>query len=84
MRGSIDLTDYWSVNVGNIGYDFQSKQLTYPDLGFYRKLHCWQMGVNWQPFRGTYSFYLRVNPSSSLNFLNVPWNKRNVDGFNDF
>lgn len=84
MRGSVDLTDKWSIRFGNIGYDFISKRVTYPDLGFYRKLHCWQMGVDWQPQRGTYSFYLRVNPSSSLNFLKIPWDKRNVDGFSGF
>ncbi len=84
MRGTIDLTDKWSVRFGNIGYDFQSKRITYPDLGFYRKLHCWQMGVDWQPQRGTYSFYLRVNPSSTLNFIKIPWDKRNVDGFSGF
>jgi len=38
-------------------------------------------GISWQPFRGTYSFYLRVNPSSTLNFLKIPFNKQNVDGF---
>ncbi len=83
-RGNIDLTDKWSVSVGNIGYDFASERLTYPDVGFFRKLHCWEMGVQWQPFRGTYQFYLRVSPSSSLNFINIPWQKRREDGFSGF
>jgi len=79
--GSIQLTDMWNVRIGNIGYDFTSKRLTYPDLSFSRSLHCWETGISWQPFRGTYSFYLRVNPSSTLNFLKIPFNKQNVDGF---
>lgn len=79
--GNIQLTDKWNMRIGNIGYDFTSKQLTYPDLSFSRNLHCWETGVSWQPFRGTYSFYLRVTPSSTLNFLNIPFEKRNVDAF---
>lgn len=79
--GSIQLTDMWNVRIGNIGYDFTSQRLTYPDLSFSRSLHCWETGISWQPFRGTYSFYLRVNPSSTLNFLKIPFDKRNVDGF---
>jgi len=84
IRGSMQLTDQWNVRVGNIGYDFKNSSLTYPDLTFSRKLHCWEMGLSWQAQRGTYSFYLRVNPSSTLNFIKVPWEKRNVDGFINF
>jgi len=79
--GNIQLTDQWNMRVGNVGYDFTSKRLTYPDLSFSRSLHCWETGVSWQPFRGTYSFYLRVTPSSTLNFLKIPFEKQNVDGF---
>ena len=80
MRGDIPLTEKWRFTVGNIGYDFVSKSLTYPDLGLYRDLHCWEMGVNWQPERGTYSFFIRVKPGS-LDFLKVPYNKRRPDTF---
>ena len=83
MRGNIQLTDNWRINVGNIGYDFKSKRLTYPDIGFYRDLHCWEMGMNWQPQRGTYSFYIRVKPSS-LDFINIPYRRNNADGFGGF
>ncbi len=80
MRGSIPLTEKWKFTVGNIGYDFVSNSLTYPDLGIYRDLHCWEMGVNWQPQRGTYSFFIRVKPGS-LDFLKVPYDKRRPDTF---
>jgi hypothetical protein len=72
--GSIPLSKKWSIRVGNIGYDFINKQLTYPDFGFRRDLHCWEMGMDWQPIRGTYSFYLRVKPGT-LDFLKIPYNK---------
>ena len=81
LRGTIQLTDNWRISVGRIGYDFKSKRLTYPDFSFYRDLHCWEMGMSWQPQRGTYSFFIRVKPSS-LDFLEIPYKKNRVDGFN--
>ena len=78
--GNIPISKKWKINVGNIGYDFSSKRMTYPDFGFFRDLHCWEMGVNWQPTRGTYSFYLRVKPGT-LDFLKIPYNKTLGDVF---
>lgn len=78
LNGSLPITKNWRIDVGNIGWDFNAKRLTYPDIGFYRDMHCWEMGMNWQPERGTYAFYLRVKPSS-LDFLNIPYRK----GFQD-
>lgn len=72
--GNIPISKKWSIRVGNIGYDFINKQLTYPDFGFRRDLHCWEMGLDWQPIRGTYSFYLRVKPGT-LDFLKIPYAK---------
>ena len=78
--GSIALTDKWFVRVGNIGYDFKNKRLTYPDFGITRTLHCWNMSFNWQPTRGTYSFTIQVS-QAPLNFLKIPYQRNNVDGF---
>ena len=83
FRGEIPLSPKWRITVGNVGYNFVQKRVTYPDFRFYRDLHCWEMGMSWQPQRGTYSFYIRVKPSS-LGFLNIPYNRNNVDGFGDF
>ena len=77
-NGRIPLTRLWNLQVGNIGYDFKAKRLTYPDFGFSRNLHCWNMGVNWQPQRGTYSFFLKVT-SPPLDFLKLPYNRNNYD-----
>ena len=80
MNGNIPLTTKWAVRVGNIGYDFKSKRLTYPDIGISRNLHCWNMSFNWQPTRGTYSFTILVS-DSPLNFLKLPYARNNVDSF---
>ena len=76
--GNIQLTENWRINIGNFGYDFKRKGITYPSLGFSRDLHCWELGANWQPTRGTYSFYIQVKPGS-LDFINIPYNQNNAD-----
>ena len=83
IQGSIKLTEKWNIRLGNISYDFKSDRLVYPDLGFSRDLHCWEMGMSWQPERGTYSFFLRVRPGP-LDFINIPYKKNNVDAFGGF
>jgi len=77
-RGTIDLTENWKVTIGRIGYDFKNKRVTFPDFSFYRNLHCWEMGMSWQPELTTYSFFLRVKPSS-LDFIELPYQKNNAD-----
>jgi hypothetical protein len=77
-RGDINLTENWKVTVGRIGYNFKDKKVTFPDFSFYRNLHCWEMGMSWQPERSTYSFFLRVKPSS-LDFIELPYQKNNAD-----
>ncbi len=82
--GSIKITNKWSIDIRNIGYDFINKTLTYPDLGFTRDLHCWEMGASWQPDRGTYTFFIRVKPST-LGFIDLPYNRTvTSDGFKGF
>lgn len=81
--GNVRLTENWQINIGSFGYDFVRKGITYPSLGFSRDLHCWQMGANWQPQRGTYSFFIQVKPGS-LDFINVPYNRNNADARTQF
>ncbi|MCB0526580.1 MAG: hypothetical protein H6576_17010 [Lewinellaceae bacterium] len=80
LSGSIQLNSKWSLDLGNISYDFPSKRLVYPDLGFTRDLHCWYLSLRWQPDRGTYSFYIGVKPGT-LEFLKVPYRKDYYDTF---
>ncbi len=82
-RGSLDLTDKWGITVGNIGYDFINKSITYPSLGFTRDLHCWELSFNWQPFRNTYSMFIGVKPGT-LDFIRIPYQQNNQDGFRGF
>ena len=81
--GDIKLSKRWSLNITNIGYDFLSKSLTYPDLGFNCDLHCWEMGMSWQPQRGTYTFYLRVKPST-FGFINIPYRKNQFAAYTGY
>ncbi len=83
LRGSIQLTERWSINISRIGYDFKTQRVTYPSLGFSRDLHCWQMGMNWAPTRGTYNFFIQVKPGS-LDFLRIPYDQNNADGLRAF
>lgn len=78
FAGDIPLTSKWKININNISYDFQSKQLVYPDLGFSRDLHCWEMRLSWQPTRGTYMFTINVKPGT-LDFLKIPYRQNNFD-----
>jgi hypothetical protein len=78
VNGSIPLSSKWRINLNNISYDFKSKSLVYPDLGFTRDLHCWELSLSWQPVRGTYLFSLNVKPGS-LDFLKIPYRKNNAD-----
>ncbi|MBK9930810.1 MAG: LPS-assembly protein LptD [Saprospiraceae bacterium] len=77
-QGSVQLTKNWAISVGNIGYDFKRKNISYPDFGFTRSLHCWQMTFSFQPDRGTYAFNLFANPGT-FNFLKLPYRKNRFD-----
>ncbi len=77
-RGNIQLTKNWAIAVGNFGYDFQNRGLSYPSFGFTRDLHCWVMDFSWQPQRGTYSFSVRVKPGT-LEFIKIPYQRNNAD-----
>jgi LptD protein len=78
ISGSLQLTSKWSIDLGNISYDFPEKRLVYPDIGFTRDLHCWSLSLRWQPDRGTYSFFIGVKPGT-LEFLKVPYRKDYFD-----
>lgn len=78
LRGALQLTNNWSVNIGQIGYDFTSKRITYPFLSFVRDLHCWEMRFSWAPQRNTYNFSIAVKPGT-LDFINLPVNQNRYD-----
>ena len=80
LSGSINLSKGWAIRVGNIGYSFKDERITFPDFTFSRDLHCWQMGLSWQPERQTWNFFIRVKPGS-LGFLEVPVKREFYDIF---
>jgi hypothetical protein len=79
FNGMIPITPNWDVTVGSMGYDFARKALTYPSVSIARDLHCWEMGFSWQPTRSTYAFFLRVDPGSIFDFINIPYQKGSQD-----
>ncbi|GAA5222097.1 putative LPS assembly protein LptD [Membranihabitans marinus] len=84
LSGNIDLTENWGVRVGNFGYDFERKQLTYPDFGFSRDIHCWELSFSWQPTRKTFLFNIRVK-NAPLDFIDIPYNRGIQDsGYSPF
>jgi hypothetical protein len=82
--GTVNLSSKWKITIGGVGYDFVRNTFTYPDFRFQRDLHCWEMGMSWQPQRGTYSFYIRVKQPSQLDFLNLPYKRNNYDVLGGF
>jgi hypothetical protein len=80
LSGSINLSKGWFIRIGNIGYSFKDERITFPDFTFARDLHCWQMGLSWQPERQTWNFFIRVKPGT-LGFLEVPVKRGVYDTF---
>lgn len=78
ISGSVPLTKNWSMNIGNIAYDFKNKSFVYPYFSFARDLHCWQMNFTWAPSNGVYSFFIGVK-SSALSFLKYDYGQRNAN-----
>ncbi len=78
LSGTVNLSPKWKLTIRNLNYNFVAKGLGYPDIEFYRDLHCWEMGMRWQPEGGTYGFFLRVK-RPPLDFLNIPYGQSKFD-----
>ena len=83
LRGDLQITPHWRVGIDNLSYDFVNESFVYPSFQFFRDLHCWEMGLGWQPSRNSYNFYLRVKPGT-LGFIEVPYQQRNFNNFSGF
>jgi len=79
FQGQIPISEKWNIQVGRIGYDFKDNRMTYPDLGFTRDLHCWELSLRWQPEINTYMFSIGTKPGS-LDFLSLPYRRNRADG----
>ncbi len=80
LRGTLPLTENWSVRLGSFSYNLVDKRLGYSAITFDRKLHCWNMSFSWFPTRDTYSFFIGVS-SSAISFLEYNYGQNNTDGF---
>ncbi|MEZ4907525.1 MAG: putative LPS assembly protein LptD [Saprospiraceae bacterium] len=79
VKGSIPLTKNWTINIGNFDYNLKDKKFEYPDLGFTRNLHCWQMTFSWIPNGGSYTFFIGVK-SSMLEFIKYNHGQDSIRG----
>ncbi len=78
LRGSLQLSDKWSLNISNIQYDLKNKSFVYPQFSLSRDLHCWTMQFSWTPARDVYSFFIGVK-SSTLSFIKYNYGQTNAN-----
>ena len=83
LNGNLQITKHWRIGLGNIGYNFTQKAISYPDFNISRDLHCWDMTFGYQPTRGSYSFVIKVR-QNPLDFLKLPFNKTSSDAFRGY
>ena len=63
--GSVSLTPNLKLTA-NLGYDFVSQTVTFPVIGFFRDLHCWQINGSWFPFGQLKGYNFTIAAKSSL------------------
>ncbi|MEM1327669.1 MAG: putative LPS assembly protein LptD [Bacteroidota bacterium] len=79
VQGRIQMTQNWSLNVGNFGYDFKNKGFSYPSFGLGRNLHCWDLQFQWFPTRNAYTLTIGVK-DTPLDFIRIPSIRNQADG----
>ena len=65
VTGSIKLTENLRLSY-NLGYDITHQTVTYPNITFFRDLHCWQVNGTWIPFGLTKGYNFTIAAKSSL------------------
>ncbi|GAC1370009.1 MAG: putative LPS assembly protein LptD [Hymenobacter sp.] len=65
VTGSVKLTPNLRLSY-NLGYDITHQTVTYPNLTFFRDLHCWQINGTWIPFGLTKGYNFTIAAKSSL------------------
>ena len=65
VTGSIKLTENFRMSY-NLGYDITHQTVTYPNITFFRDLHCWQVNGTWIPFGLTKGYNFTIAAKSSL------------------
>ncbi|WP_046244575.1 putative LPS assembly protein LptD [Hymenobacter terrenus] len=65
LTGSVKLTENLRLSY-NLGYDITNGTVTYPNVTFFRDLHCWQINGTWIPFGITKGYNFTIAAKSSL------------------
>ncbi|MDB5233975.1 MAG: hypothetical protein JWR44_968 [Hymenobacter sp.] len=65
VTGSVKLTPNLRLSY-NLGYDITHQTITYPNVTFFRDLHCWQINGTWIPFGQTKGYNFTIAAKSSL------------------
>ncbi|WP_460499930.1 putative LPS assembly protein LptD, partial [Hymenobacter agri] len=65
VTGSVKLTPNLRLSY-NLGYDITNQTVTYPNITFFRDLHCWQINGTWIPFGVTKGYNFTIAAKSSL------------------
>jgi hypothetical protein len=65
VTGSVKLTPNLRLSY-NLGYDLTHQTITYPNVTFFRDLHCWQINGTWIPFGVTKGYSFTIAAKSSL------------------
>ena len=65
VTGSVKLTPNLRLSY-NLGYDITHQTVTYPNVTFFRDLHCWQINGTWIPFGITKGYNFTIAAKSSL------------------
>lgn len=65
VTGSVKLTPNLRLSY-NLGYDITHQTITYPNVTFFRDLHCWQINGTWIPFGITRGYNFTIAAKSSL------------------
>ena len=65
VTGSVKLTPNLRLSY-NLGYDITNQTITYPNVTFFRDLHCWQITGQWIPFGIVKGYNFTIAAKSSL------------------
>ena len=65
ITGSLKLTENLRLNYST-GYDIVHSTITYPNITFFRDLHCWQISGNWIPLGQTRGYNFTIAAKSAL------------------
>jgi hypothetical protein len=60
LDGTFKLTNSWNLTFSG-GYDFVNHEISVPQLGLTKDLHCWELSFSWVPIGGNSGFNLRLN-----------------------